>query len=129
MLDVKYIQSKFDTEIIPSLVKFVQLNHIKVEQNVIQGEFFTLIRRHLPEITKEKASYSISLINIDLIGVNRDGKIVSIGFSTGSYNRYKQLEETVDTLNEVLKKSVFENISMLSFNLDRIINSVHYAQL
>jgi len=129
MLAEDYIQHTFETEILPALFRFVKKFHTQVEQKVIQGEFFTLIRRHLPDLTKEKATYSISLKNIDIIGVSRDGDIISIGFSKGDFCRYSRTHETVDTLNKILKSSNMDySKSILGHNLDLITESLRYIQ-
>tara|TARA_R110000851_G_scaffold315229_5_gene477602 strand:- start:4778 stop:5170 length:393 start_codon:yes stop_codon:yes gene_type:complete len=129
MLAKDYIQSILEEHILPNLARFVKKHHTTVDQKVIQGEFFTLIRRHLSDLTNEKASYSINLANIDIIGINREGTIISIGFTMGPFNRYSRAQDTIELLNDLLDKSDFDySKSILAHNLTGITDSLRYAQ-
>ena len=129
MIAKDYVQHQLESAVLPALATFVKNNHHKVKQQVIKGEFFTQMRRHLPEIAGTKAQYGITLENVDIVGVNRDGDIVSLGFSCKAHNRYSRVKETVELLNSLLDSASFDySKSILGHNLDRITDSLRYAQ-
>tara|TARA_R110000822_G_scaffold152112_9_gene291389 strand:+ start:7296 stop:7673 length:378 start_codon:yes stop_codon:yes gene_type:complete len=120
----------FETNILPNLVNFIKKNYNNIEQKTIQGEFFTLIRRHTPDLVKPKANYSIGLENIDHIGIDREGNIITIGFSNThfGYNGAAK-KDIIKELNDILKSIEFKfNGIILSHKLDSITDSLKFSQ-
>lgn len=127
MISKEHIKKMLETQILPSLSSFIKENYFKVDQKVLKGEFYTQMRRHLKELTDEKSSYKITINHFDPIGVDRQGNIISIGFSSVCHDRHSRTKEIIDLLNEVLDESSF-NFSdyILAHKLDKIIDSLRY---
>jgi hypothetical protein len=127
MTSRKHMQETLEQYIIPNFVIFVKKNHDKVEEKVLRGEFFTLFRRYLPELTNQKSSYRISLSNINYIGVSKDGNIISVSFSSSIHDRHSRIGEVVDMLNAILDSTSFDHSpEIVAFKLDRLMDSIRY---
>lgn len=127
MINWQRVKEGMMNDILPSLGKFIWKNksNPNVTPDVIKGEFYTLIRRHLKELTlPHNGDSSISVHNIDNIIIT-DGIIVYIAFLksySGTYNEklIENLNDSLEGIDYNFSKHIFES------SINDIIDEIKY---
>ena len=123
-LNKEYIKEVFNEQILPKFCIYIHNNHYSLDEKELRGELFTKIRRHLPELTNP-TTYGLTQNNIDYLGVNKDGIIVSLNFNVGYQSRQNGIREVVEVLNEIIKKLNFDyKQHLLNINMSTVVEKM-----
>jgi hypothetical protein len=113
------LQEELIKKTLPNIIKSLCIYAInnKSQKNIedlLVGELFTLIRRHLPHLCS--TTYNFSKYNIDRIYINYDtGELLYINFSVNYRFRGCYKPELIECLNNIIEE-IDPNYSNLNFS-------------
>lgn len=126
MRNWKNIQHVLENTILPEITLFVwtRRNDISTTHNIVKGEFFTLLRRHLPSLINYShgCTHQITKHNIDKIYI-RNGTIQYLTFIKNYNGTYDS--KTIDQLNDILDNIKFNfSDSIFKSSINKIITNI-----
>lgn len=119
------LQQDLIKKVLPSIIKSLSIFAINNKtqpnvENLLVGELYTLIRRHLPHLCT--TTYNLTKYNIERIYINYDtGEILWVNFIKDHRFRGCFKEEVIECLNNTLEEI---NPNYSDLNLSAQLNSI-----